>query len=76
MFNRGLRRLASSPSAVHAAALAAAVLPSWIERAVRFAGDVPRVPNLSAVSESADGSGKSRAAGAEAEFGGISSRHM
>jgi flavin-dependent dehydrogenase len=42
LFNRGLRRLASSPSAVHAAAFAAAVLPSWIERAVRFAGDVPR----------------------------------
>ncbi len=42
IFNRAVRLLAGSPAAVHAAALTAAVLPSLVETAVRFAGDVPR----------------------------------
>jgi flavin-dependent dehydrogenase len=40
-FNRGLRRLVESPSAVHVAAFAAFLLPSSIELAIRYAGDVP-----------------------------------
>ena len=76
VFNRGLRRLASSPSAVHVAAFTAAVLPSWIERAVRFAGDVPRCRTSPPRQSLLTGAGSRGEPGAEAEFGGISSRHM
>ena len=60
LFNRGVRRLAASPSAVHVAAFVAAVLPSGIELAIRFAGDVPTRDRDDAQ--------------AGAEFGEISSR--
>lgn len=39
-FNRALRRLAASPSAVRVAAAGAALLPSCVEYAIRYAGDV------------------------------------
>jgi flavin-dependent dehydrogenase len=39
-FDRALRRLAGSPSAVRLAAAAATVMPSWVEHAIRYAGDV------------------------------------
>ena len=41
VFNRALRRLAASPSALSVAGLAVGVLPSLVETAVRIAGDVP-----------------------------------
>jgi flavin-dependent dehydrogenase len=44
-FNRVLRRLAASPSGVRAAAAAAALVPSFVEHAIRYAGDV-RVASL------------------------------
>ena len=39
-FNRALRVLAGSPSAVRLAAGAAALVPSWVERSILYAGDV------------------------------------
>jgi flavin-dependent dehydrogenase len=41
IFNRALRRLVASPSALSLAGFAAGVLPSCIQAAVRIAGDVP-----------------------------------
>lgn len=40
-FNRALRQLAASPSAVRAAATVAAWVPACVERAIVYAGDVP-----------------------------------
>jgi geranylgeranyl reductase family protein len=39
-FNRALRVLAGSPSAVRLAAGAAGLVPSWVERSILYAGDV------------------------------------
>ena len=41
MFNRALRRLVASPSALSVARLAAGLLPSYVHAAVRIAGDIP-----------------------------------
>ena len=65
-FNRGVRRLVESPSAVHVAAFAAGLLPSSIELAIRYAGDVPSNREIGA-----------RGLGArelEEEFGKVSQR--
>lgn len=39
-FNRALRTLVESPAAVRAAAGAAELFPGWLQRAIRYAGDV------------------------------------
>jgi flavin-dependent dehydrogenase len=44
IFNRAMRRLVASPLSVTVAGLAADVLPSCIEAAVRMAGDVDLPP--------------------------------
>ncbi|MCC7009168.1 MAG: NAD(P)/FAD-dependent oxidoreductase [Acidobacteria bacterium] len=40
-FNRAVKRLVDSPAAVHLADMGARVAPALLERAVRYAGDVP-----------------------------------
>lgn len=44
-FNRGLRALVAAPAAVRAAAAGARVMPSFVRRAIGYAGDVPHAPD-------------------------------
>jgi hypothetical protein len=43
-FNRAVRALAGSPLAMNVASHAANWAPSWLERTIQYAGDVPTAP--------------------------------
>jgi flavin-dependent dehydrogenase len=43
-FNRAVRRLVSSPSAIRVATLSASILPGAFERMIRYAGDIEPRP--------------------------------